>query len=369
MSRPIRSVLVLTKHRFMGDTIVAVPLLRAARRAYPDARVTLVTGAQAAVVLQNCPYTDRILAHDAKAAARTAAGSAHLSALLVRQMAGLFWTDRPDLCLVADRSFRAAVAAVLAGGRIRAGFDTEGRGRLLTHPVPYDPDRHEAECCLDILRVVAPEVPGEPRYDPRAELWVTGAERARGAEILAEYGVACSPEGHVPLVGVQPGASHDYKQWAPERFAEVAQTLAEECGATIVLLGAGDAEIEASRRMREAMSADVPVIDLTGKTRLRETMGLLPHLSLFVGNDTGPNHIAAGLGVPTVALFGPTPAHKWGNRGPANRVLVAPDGDMGRLAVEPVREAALSLLGAVGAPPPAAASAAPEDDLAVGAKR
>ena len=88
-----------------------------------------------------------------------------------------------------------------------------------------------------------------------------------------------------------------------------------------------------------------PYIDLTGKTRLRETMGVLTHLSLFVGNDTGVNHIAAALGVPTIALFGPTPAHKWGNIGPRSRVIIAPDDDMTRITTPSVVDAALDLLG------------------------
>ena len=355
LRHPVRSVLLLTKHRFMGDAIVAVPLLRAARRAYPDARITLLTGDNAATVLENCPYPDQILAHDRKAAARTPAGSAHLSALLLRQMADLFWHDRPDLCLVADRSFRAAVAAVMAGGRIRAGFDSEGRKCLLTDPIVYDLERHEADCCLDILRAVRPEAPGEALYDPRPELWLTDAERERGREILRAAGAHFDGG---PLVGIQPGASHNYKQWRPEGFASVAQSVAETTGATIVLLGAGASEADAAHRMCVALPPTVPVLDLTNQTKLRETMGVLTHLSLFVGNDTGVNHIAAAVGTPTVGLFGPTPAHKWGNRGPCDRVLVAPNGVMELLAVEEVRGAALSLL-----------HLAPPADLVRGIKR
>lgn len=367
MIEPVRSVLVLTKHRFMGDTIVAIPLLRATRRAYPEARITLVTGAFAAEVLQNCPYVDRLIAHDPESAKRTAAGKTRLATALLREMLALHRIDRPDLCLIADRSFRTAIAALVAGGRCRAGFDTEGRGWLLTDPIPYDHDKPETECCLDILRAVRPELPNEPRYDPRPELWLTAEEKARGGEILRVQEIAPLQ----PLIGVQPGASHDYKQWRPERFAEVAQALAEESGATIVLVGYGPDELEAARRMREAMSSDVPVIDLTNKTKMRATMGVLSHLSLFLGNDTGVNHIAAALGVPTVALFGPTPAHKWGNSGPCNRVLAAPQEDMDGLSVAAVLEAARSLLGlpSPSLPPPIDSAGDGVAGLAVGAQR
>jgi heptosyltransferase III len=95
--------------------------------------------------------------------------------------------------------------------------------------------------------------------------------------------------------------------------------------------------------MRQAMRG-IPAIDLTSQTNLRETMGVLANLSLFIGNDTGINHIAASLGVPTIGLFGATSAVKWGNVGPQNKVLTAPDGDLTRLEVGPVLELARHLL-------------------------
>ena len=342
---PVRSVLVLTKHRFMGDTIVAVPLLRAVRRAFPDARITLLTGAEAATALQNCPYDIHLLPNDRKTRDRTTIASARLSFSLIRRMVALRLHHRPDLCLVADRSFRAAVAARLCGGRVRAGFDTERRGALLTHPIPYDNDRSEAECCLDILRTVAPEPMGSPPYDPVPELWLTDAERARGAVILAENG----GDQHLPcpplLIGFQPGASTgDRKQWPPERFAAVADHWAKHGNVRIVLLGYGPAEQEASLKMRQALgSAAHVVIDLTSKTQLRETMGVLAHLTLFVGNDTGVSHIAAALHVPTVTLFGPTPARKWGSVGVCNRVIAAANDDMSAISVDEVTHATVGV--------------------------
>jgi heptosyltransferase-2 len=326
--QPVRSVLVLTKYRFLGDTVVAVPLLRAARRVFPNARLSLLTGPAAATVLQGCPYVDRFACYDPYNRDRGLRA-------FVRLMRSLRREDRPDLCLVADRSFRSAVAALLCGGRIRAGFDSEGRGLLLTHPVPYQIERREIECYLDILRTVAPEPEGIP-YDPTPALWVSDAERERGAQILSER-EALGPV----LVGMQPGASYTAKQWPPEGFAAVADALATD-GVGIVILG-GPGEEEAARAMRRAMRA--PAVDLTGATKMRETMGVVSHLSLFVGNDTGVNHIAAGLGVPTVALFGPTPARKWGNVGPAAAVLKAPGGDLDRLPADEVVAAAQRLLG------------------------
>ena len=335
-SGSVGSVLVLTKYRFMGDTVVATPLLRGVRRAFPDARVTLLTGKAAAAVLHGCPFLDRVVCYDPY---ETQRGMAEF----LRLVRSLRRPGRPDLCVVADRSMRSALAAFLCGGRVRAGFNSEGRAWLLTHPVPYDPARREIECYLDILRAVAPERGEGPPYDASPELWITGDERARGAQILAER-EALGPL----LVGLQPGASYAAKQWSPEGFAAVADALAED-GAGIVLVGGPD-EAEAARAVCQAMRA--PAVNLTGATSLRETMGVLSHLTLFVGNDTGVNHIAAALGVPTVGLFGPTSAPKWGNVGPRAAVLAAPEGQIDRIRAEDVLAAARRLL--AGGPRPAA---------------
>lgn len=338
----IRRVLVMTKHRFLGDTIVAIPLMRAARQAFPGAEIVVLTGPPAATILQHCPHVDRVISYDRGTARRDARGNLHLMACLLRLTRQIRHDARPDLVLVADRSFRAALGALLCGGRIRAGFDSEGRGWLLTAPVPYDTQKQETQCCLDILRAVAPEWGRIRPEEPVPELRVTAEERKRGAGILAEYGLL--PTARSPLVGIQPGASHPEKAWHPTRFAAVAEALVRHPGARIVLVG-GPEETAAAAAMCQTM--DAPAVDLTGKTTLRETMAVLTHLKLFVGNDTGVNHIAAALGTPTVALFGPTPARKWGNFREGHAVLTAPDGQIASIATAAVIAAAERLL-----PPP-----------------
>lgn len=329
----VRSILVITKHNFMGDTIVATPLLRGIRQIYPEAAVTLLTGVAAAQTLQEFPFVDTIEPYNPKGTQKGIAANWRLICALRQKIGG-----SPDLCLVVDRSVRAATIALLCRARIRAGFDTEGRGCLLTHRVPYDPEKRESECCLDILRMVAPAQCAEIPFDPMPILFVTEAERKRGAAILRER-EAIGPQ----LVGIQAGASYRAKQWSPAKFAEVAASLAAD-GAGIVLLGRGESELKASRLLIEAAGEPVPIIDLTDQTSMRETMGILTHLSLFISNDTGVSHIAASLGVSTVSLFGPTLAEKWGEAGPRSRVLPAPEGKLSKLEVAPVLAAARSLL-------------------------
>lgn len=326
-----RSVLVITKHHFMGDAIVTVPLLRATRQVFGDkTRISVLTGAAAATVLEGCPYTDKIVAYNPK-----------IERGYLRQMRFLREVEEtaPEMCLVVDRSFRSAVLAATTRASVRSGFAVEYRSPLLTHPVPYKMDRREIECCLDILRAVVPDAPGPYRYDPTPELWITAEERERGKELLGAAGAT----GFQTFIGIQPGATFAVKQWDTDRFAAVADALVTDEHTAIVLIG-GKNELETAKRMREMVSAKTPIIDLTGQTQLRETMGVLAHMSLFISNDTGVAHIAAGLHVPLVTLFGSTIAHKWGNYGPYNAVIRADQNDLSLLPAEQVTLAATRIL-------------------------
>ena len=330
---PPKSVLVITKHHFMGDAIVAVPLLRAVRQVFgTETHLSVLTGAAAATVLNGCPYTDKIIAYNPKQERG-----------YLRQIRFLreVEEDAPEMCLVVDRSFRTAVLAAATGARVRAGFAVEYRSPLLTHPVSYKMDRREIECCLDILRVLVPDAPGaDSRYDPAPELWITDAEREAGRAILQSAGAS----GFDTLLGFQPGATFAVKQWDTARFAAVADALTRSNpGAAIVLFG-GKNETQTAKVFRDAVSPQTPVFDLTGTTTLRETMATLSHTSLFVSNDTGVAHIAAGLRVPLVTLFGATIAHKWGNYGALNAVIRAPNSDLANLSPEPVILAATRIL-------------------------
>lgn len=321
-------IVILLKHRFLGDAIVATPLLSALSECYPRSEKVVVTGAGAAQLLQNHPAVDRLLTYGSGTAERSRAGSRRLLQA-AWQRAGELRQSRPEQAFVVDRSLRAALVAWRTGAQVRIGFNTEGRGPLLTQRVPYQADRPETECALDLLRAV---VPGN--YDSRPRLYLTPDEHQQGTRLL--------PPGKGPLIGLQPGASHDYKQWPLEHLAALAERLVRTHNARLVLFG-GPEERPAAEALQARLSLPVAA-DLTGKTGLRQTMGALANLDLFFGNDTGVNHIAAALGTATVALFGPTPAQKWGWSGERNRSLIAPEGTMASLSPERAYQSVAELL-------------------------
>jgi heptosyltransferase-2 len=200
--------------------------------------------------------------------------------------------------LLLQNAFDAALIAFLARIPERAGYPTDGRRILLTLPVPLTPgilERHEVEyylCLLDGL--------GIPRPAPASlKLAVTGEEKEAMAARLALLGIARG----APIVAINPGATYgSAKRWYPDRFAAVADALSGEWGTAVVVGSPSEAplagEIEAAARRG--------VVNLAGKTTVREMMALLSLSSFLVTNDSGPMHIGAALGVPLVAIFGPT---------------------------------------------------------------
>ena len=224
--------------------------------------------------------------------------------------------------------------------RIRAGFESEGRGPLLNRRVPYDREKSEIACYFDVLHAVAPYAP----VNPALELWVSEAETRQARARLWE---ACGAE--IPracLIGVQPGASLPRKRWGAACFAQVADALLrQDLGRWIVLIG-GPEEQDAAEEMLAlcAPETQARIVSFAGLCDLRGSLAIVSQLGLFVGNDTAVMHSAVALGVPTVSLFGPTNPRKWGNYGPCHRVLESPDGTMASLHVEDVQTAALSLL-------------------------
>ena len=287
---PPASLLVRATN-WLGDAVMTTPALAGVRGAFPGARIALLAKPRVAELFRHHPDVDEVIVYERPGRHEGASGRLRLGGELRRR--------RFDAALLLQNAFDAALLAFLARIPERAGYPTDGRRLLLSLPVPLTHDilqRHEVEyylCLLDGL--------GVPRPDPPVlKLFVTDEERAGIATRLAYLGF----EPGAPIVAINPGATYgSAKRWYPDRFAAVADALSEEWGAAIVVVGSPAeaplaGEIEAATRRG--------VVNLAGKTTVREMMALLSLSSFLVTNDSGPMHIGAALGVPLVAIFGPT---------------------------------------------------------------
>ena len=306
---PPASLLVRATN-WLGDAVMTTPALAAVREGFPDARIVLLARPLVAELFRHHPDVDEVMVYELP--------GRHEGALGRLRLAGEVRRRRFDGALLLQNAFDAALIAFL--GRIpeRAGYPTDGRRILLTLPVPLTPGilaRHEVEyylCLLDGLGITRP-VPAS------LKLTVTEEEKEAMATRLALFGI----ERGAPIVAINPGATYgSAKRWYPDRFAAVADTLSGEWGAGVVVVGS-TAETPLAGEIETGMRN--PPVNLAGKTTVRELMALLSLSSFLITNDSGPMHIGAALGVPLVAIFGPTDWRRtspWSGRAKVVRVQI-----------------------------------------------
>jgi len=279
-----KNVLVL-QTSFLGDSLLTLPLLRRLKEGLPGARFSVLTLPKNADVFRGAAWVDEVLLDDKR--------GRHGGPLGAWRMARELRERGFDLAVIPHRSLRSALVARLAGIPRRVGFSSSAGRFLLTDVVPFSWLAHDLERNLALaapLGAAAGASQGEARYvtppAPSAEL----------TRRLEEAGLKTGDR----LVGVHPGSAWNTKRWLPERFAELCRRLKSEGLKPVLVGGPGDAELGA------AIARASGAADLIGRTDLADLSALMGRLSLFVTNDSGPMHLAAGAGVPVVALFGAT---------------------------------------------------------------
>jgi heptosyltransferase-2 len=297
-------VLVVTKAGFLGDTIVATPMLRSLRAGVPKAEITLLTGPAGPALLAGCPYIDNVWSHPRPKHGRVRD---------VLRLAKRIRSGRFEVAILADRSLRSALTVRLAGVPRRIGHATEYRAFLLTDPVRLDISIHVTDCLQQLLGPldVSPR-PGLP------ELWVSQDERQAARDLLAENGLR-RDAAYVALCPAAKGK--DVREWPAERYAEVADHLVQHRDLAVVLIGTAE---EAARVSQVEREMSQPVLNLAGRLGLRQALSLIAEACLRVGNDGALHHAAVALGVPSVSFFVPTRAVRWAYHTPRHRTLVGP---------------------------------------------
>jgi heptosyltransferase-2 len=279
---------------WVGDAIMALPALRAARQRYPDADIAIVARPYVADIYRDQEICNRLIAYDPKGTHSGLSGRERLTAQLRAQ--------KFDVALLLQNAFDAAWLAWRANIPERIGYARDGRSFLLTKAVPVprtgEIPSHEKFYYLELLHRAGwlESVPDETFIG----LCVPEEKRRSAADFLSKSGVR---QGAL-RIAIGAGASYgSAKCWPPSRFAEVANRWQAQTDADVILFGtAAEASVSA------AISAEMrrPPIDLTGKTAIADLPALLSQCHLFIGNDSGAMHVAAAVSLPIVAVFGPT---------------------------------------------------------------
>ncbi len=277
--------IVIRATNWVGDAIMALPALRVVRSRFPDAEITILARAYVAAIYKNQQVCDNMMFVDDK-----------------KDVLEELRAQKFDLALLFQNAFQAAWIAWRAGIPERIGYARDGRSPLLTKALPIpklgEIPVHEQYYYLELLRRAGwlDTLPNESFI----KLNVPEENHRQAEESLLSVGAR--PDSLRIAIGA--GASYgSAKCWPPDRFAELANRLQAESGADVILFGTSS-EAPVSSAIAAGMSR--PPIDLTGKTPISDLPSLLSQCHLFIGNDSGAMHVAAAVGLPVVAVFGPT---------------------------------------------------------------
>ena len=282
-SGDIRKILVRSTN-WIGDAVMTTPALGAIRAAFPSSEIVLAANPVISELMTPHPFCDRVIVYDKGGVHRGASGSLGVWPAHCR--------ERFDLAILFQNAIEAAIMAKLAGIKMRAGYNTDARGILLTHGIRVTKEArrlHHTQYYLNMLADLGIPPAG------KSFAFSVPMKKSAGRKV-------CWVRGR--WVAINPGAAYgSAKRWYPERFGQVADALASEFGYGSVLVGGrGEAgigsEIESQMRSKP--------VNLIGATSVRQLTSLLASVDLVITNDSGPMHVAAAFDRPIVALFGPT---------------------------------------------------------------
>ena len=309
-----RNAILLIRLRLIGDVVFTTPVIRALRRALPDAYLAYLVEQDAAAVVTGNPHLDEVIV------VRRSRGFTRILEDL--RLASQLRRRRFDTVIDMHGGPRSGWLTFATGAPQRIGYAIPGRGWMYTRSVPRPRDlrpRHSVVNQWDLLAAVegwngtAPD----PVHDCVEMPPNTGAERTVAAR-LAAHGVGAGHE----LIVIHVSAGNPFRRWPEEAFVQVIAGLTGN-PARRVIVSSGPSDREAAARIvsraREELGPELAagIVDF-GEFDLAELRALVARSRLFIGGDTGPLHIAATTATPVVGLYGPTlPARSAPWRSPA----------------------------------------------------
>ena len=302
---------LIIKPSSLGDIVQALPVLTSLREAHPEAHIAWLVATVFADLLEGHPRLDRVVAFDRRRYG-SIGKSFSATADFVTFVEGI---RREKFTAVLDLQglFRSGFLAAATGATSRVGFaaarELAPMFYTLAVPMPRK-EMHAVDRYMALARHIGLRDPLATDHLP-----ISAEARAAVRQRLLAEGLGAGEA----VVVVSPHARWPSKQWPTERFAEVVRILHDQSGARAVLVGSG-AAAPVARQIAGAAASARP-IDLVNRTTLKEMVALVSEARAMVTNDSGPMHVAAAIGTPVVALFGPTSAERTGPYGHGHRVL------------------------------------------------
>jgi lipopolysaccharide heptosyltransferase II len=279
---------------WVGDAVMSIPALRAIRACRPKAEIVILARPWVADLYRGQDFADRILTYENAGRHKGFWGRERLARAL-RQ-------EKFDVAVLFQNAFDAAWITWRAGIPERIGYARDGRSWLLTRALPTPAKgealAHEVYYYLEVLRR-AGWLERLPQID-EISISVPNEDRQKALERLSGAGLRKSA---IRIAFASGAAYGSAKCWEPERYAALADRLIEAFDADVILFGAAQ---ESGMAARIAGAMRQRSFNLVGATKIGELPALLSTCRLFIGNDSGAMHVAGAVGVPVIAIFGPT---------------------------------------------------------------
>jgi len=311
---PPNAHILVVKLAGIGDLLLATPALRALRETYPQARIDLLVTPDSAGLLNGWDVINNIIVLDKYVFDYMKQVVKHPRALLpLKELWSTLRAGEYDAVLLFHHltlhfgRLKHQLLMRATGAKWRVGLDN-GHGWFLNVHVKDDGfgAKHEAEYCMAIAEAV-----GATIHNKHLELPLSEDQRRQARQLV--FGDATAESVPHPIIAMHPGSGgySTARRWAPERFAQLANTLFHDVGGQIVLMG-GPEEITLHQQIMDMIESDVPVCSLAGKGSIKVAAAVLKQVELFIGNDAGLMHLAVAVNTPTIAIFGLSNHKAWG---------------------------------------------------------
>lgn len=281
--------ILIIEVNWLGDVLFSTPAIKALRKKFPDSRISCLIVPRVKEVLENNPYIDELIINDEE--------GLHKGFLGRLKLVGTLKSKNFDLAVFFHRSFSRALTAYLAGIPRRLGHITWKRRFLLTEalPMPAKDSLHRVDHYLNIVKPL-----GCSTDDRQYEFFLSQEDDKFAEDFWNKEGFKKSDW----IVCLNPGGNWGPKRWPKENFALLADRLISECQAKIIFSGSKDdiLLIKEITRMMEQKQFSVSA----GHTNIKQAGAIFKKANLVVSGDSGPLHIASGVGADVLALFGPT---------------------------------------------------------------
>ena len=285
-----RSKILIRAANWVGDAIMTTPVIRGVRKNFPKANISILAKPWVIPVYENNPYIDDIIVYQNNTRHKKGIGTLRLS----KDIKSYDF----DLAFLLQNAFEAALISFFSGIPERLGYNTDGRTLLLNRSVKFGPalkKRHLIDYYIGILKNAGLKDDGR-----QLDLFITKTEKQNAKKKLKENSI----DREKPVIGINPGGTGGTaKRWFPERYALLAEQLADTLGVKILLFG-GPGDEKLGEQITEKSKG--ACINLVGKTSLRMAFALIGNCSLFITNDSGLMHAAAALKINQIAIIGPT---------------------------------------------------------------